>query len=124
MKISTLQMIAVFCCLIVSFIVVFSIQALHMNLSASVYSPWWSSQDCAKAKVTWGHPQWIGDGFVVHNHTADFSLHARIGTNNPKQLNGLIGVSSLQGTVSKFKQIEDRGEMRWQNDGYASASIA
>ena len=119
-------LIAIFLIAVGGFLVAVSTQALPLNINAtcSVYDPWWSSQTKAKAKVSWGHGKWLGDHFVVHSHTADFSLHARVGANNAQAETGRVGVSSLKRATSSSRTKRDSGTMRWDNDAYASSSIS
>lgn len=98
---------------------------LVVNATCSVGSPWWTSQTEARASVTWSHTVTSFDLIVPHWHYLDYSLHARVGSNAPRERIGGVSVKSTERFFPyKQKQVADLGTPRWDGDAYASSSIA
>ena len=129
-KTNACLLFATFLICIVSFLIPILTHALGLTLWAQceVGHPWWAvwtSQIRAKASVSWSHPKWFGDMFLVHAHNGRFSCHARVGANEPKKVENVpFAVSSLMGAVNKSYEETDWGYPRWDGDAYASSAIS
>lgn len=99
--------------------------AIRPNLTApcKVHSPWWTSQTRAWARVTWGHLVWVGNQTIPHQHTFNYSLHTRVGNQEPKRERGMVYHKSTQRGTGK-RDITSMGTPRWEGDAFASSSIA
>ncbi len=109
------------------FIISLSTKALPLvvNATCSVGSPWYTSQTEARASVTWSHMTTGANLIVPHWHYLDYSLHARVGSNNPREKPAGVSVESTQCFYPyKQEQVVDLGTPRWEGDAYASSSIA
>lgn len=115
---------------IVSFLIPILTSSLPLSLWAhcEVNHPWWAfwtTEIRAKASVSWQHPVWLADRFLVHAHNGKFSCYARVGANEPQKAENIkFIVISSQGPVNKGHKETDWGHPRWDGDAYASSSIS
>lgn len=109
-----------------SFMIPTLTQALSVTLWATckVWSPWYTKETKAEASVSWSHPAWIKDRIVVHAHHGHYSLHARVGANEPKKKENRLFYVLSGKPVRKGKKEKDSGHPRWAGDAWASSSIS
>ena len=101
-------------------------QALTVTVWAKckVWSPIYTKKTKAEASVSWQHPAWAKDRFVVHAHHGYYSLHARVGANEPKKKENKLFYLISGKPVSKGKKEKDSGHPRWEGDAWASSAIS
>ena len=121
MRRNTMFICSISVVLLIGLIINFSADGFGVNLGATCSF----KATEARAKVTWIHSTYLWDLIVPHPHRVDYSVSARVGNQKADSKADSSFFMSNNRFLSPASVIAfQKGNQRWNGDGYASGSIS